>query len=216
MIGRASFPPKRPHPISLFLSFGFTLTLLVSLILLARTNPGALDHPQALEAPGFARFFAFSSSILRLLSLLSHRVLFRWFYLSTRGSPARRSSRQSIFLEHSFLEYSEARRTPLLSPRRETSSRLSFFLFFLFRFRSVFSSPNELLVAVVFRLRFVDTNDQHVSIYIYIFSLCFFYRNELSVVGERETHRRVFLYFCLTDVFFEWHPRDVEREQHHT
>lgn len=201
MIGRASFPPKRPHPISLFLSFGFTLTLLVSLILLARTNPGALDHPQALEAPGFARFFAFSSSILRLLSLLSHRVLFRWFYLSTRGSPARRSSRQSIFLEHSFLEYSEARRTPLLSPRRETSSRLSFFPFFLFRFRSVFSSPNELLVAVVFRLRFVDTNDQHVSIYIYIFSLFFLSKRAECCRREGDTPTRIFVFLPHRCVF---------------
>lgn len=174
MIGRASFPPKRPHPISLFLSFGFTLTLLVSLILLARTNPGALDYPQALEAPGFARFFAFSSSILRLLSLLSHRVLFPWFYLSTRGSPARRSSRQSIFLEHSFLEYSEARRTPLLSPRKETSSRLSFFFFFFFFNFVPFFDPRT---SFWWRSSFAYGSlirTTNTSIYIYIFSLCFF------------------------------------------
>lgn len=82
---------------------------------------------------------------------------------------------------------------------------------FSLNFRSVFFFiPDELLVAVVFRLQFVDKKK---DIY-YFFSP----RNELSVADERGRHTVACTscIFCLTDVFFEWHPRKIEREQHHT
>lgn len=76
-------------------------------------------------------------------------------------------------------------------------------------------------MAVVFRLRLVDYDERRTRlIYIYIYLVFFLYlfiERALSVVRrEGDTQDVYFCIFASPVCFFEWHPRNVEREQHHT